>query len=511
MSELLGSVIKRSLQIRQSIDVRLLKPWALQKIVFRRLLEAGSKTQFGRYYDFRGILMSDDPIETFQQNMPVFDYNKLYNEWWHKLLNNEEDVCWEGKVKYFAMSSGTSGAASKYIPITDSMLNAMRRASFKMFFSLSKYKLNASYFSREMLMIGSTSELNDCGSYFTGDLSGINAKMPPLWARGYYRPGTEVAKISDWNQRIDTIAKMAPKWDIGSIVGVPSWVQLTLERIMEYNKLDTLSEIWPNVEVFVHSGIAIGPYKSTFNKIIGKPFNYIDSYLASEGFIAFQNRPNTDAMALLANNGIFFEFIPFDDHNFDADGDLVERPLVLTVNEVIEGQDYALVMSTCAGAWRYLIGDVIRFTNLEKYELIISGRTKHFLSITGEHLSVDNMNKAIQHTQEKLHISIPEFSVTALSSGNFFKHKWFVCYEQPIDPELVKNTIDEYLCEINDDYKTERSAFLGIELELVPPNMFYKWLENQGKSFGQSKVPRVMKAAQYENWQSFLKANNHTV
>ena len=507
MSELLGSVIKRSLQIRQKMDVKLLSPWAMQKMVFRRLLETGSKTQFGRYYDFRGILMSDNPVETFQKNIPVFDYNKLYGEWWYKLLENEEDVCWEGKVKYFAMSSGTSGAASKYIPITDAMLNAMRRASLKMFFSLSKYKLNASYFSREMLMIGSTSDLNDCGGYYTGDLSGINAKMPPLWARGYYRPGTEIAKIADWNQRIDTIAKLAPKWDIGSMVGVPSWVQLTLERIIEYNKLDSISDIWPNMEVFVHSGIAIGPYKSSFNKIIGKPFNYIDSYLASEGFVAFQNRPNTEGMALLANNSIFFEFIPFDDFNFTADGDLVSNPTVLTINEVSQGVDYAIVMSTCAGAWRYLLGDVIKFTDIEKYELIISGRTKHFLSITGEHLSVDNMTKAVQHTQDTLKISIPEFSVTALKSGNFFKHKWYICCEQDIDPEIIKTTIDNYLSEINDDYKTERSAFLGIELEIVPPNMFYQWLENQGKSFGQSKVPRVMKQSQHENWLAFLNAN----
>lgn len=205
-------------------------------------------------------------------------------------------------------------------------------------------------------MIGSSSELQDCGGYFCGDLSGINAKMPPLWVKGYYRPGQEIAKIKDWNERIEMIAKNALKWDIGSMVGVPSWVQLTLEKIIEYHKLDSISDIWPNLEVFVHSGIAIGPYKSSYNKLIKNPIHYIDSYLASEGFVAFQNRPNAEGMVLLANNGIFFEFVPFDENNFTAEGDLVERPVAYTINEVIQGKEYAIVLSTCAGAWRYLLG-----------------------------------------------------------------------------------------------------------------------------------------------------------
>ena len=484
MSEILGSVIKRSLQIRQRIDVKLLSPWALQKMAFRRLLEAGSKTKFGRYYDFRGILMSDNPIETFQNTVPIHDYNALFDQWWHKLLDNEEDVCWEGKVKYFALSSGTSGAPTKYIPITDAMLNYMRRASLKMFFSLSKYRLDSSFYTREMLMIGSSSELQDHGSYFAGDLSGINAKMPPLWVKGYYRPGTEIAKIKDWNERIETIAKNALKWDIGSMVGVPSWVQLTLEKIIEYHKLDSISDIWPNLEVFVHSGIAIGPYKSSFGKLIRKPIHYIDSYLASEGFVAFQNRPNADGMVLLANNGIFFEFVPFDENNFTSEGDLVPNPVAYTINEVLQGKEYAIVLSTCAGAWRYLLGDVVKFVNLEKFELVITGRTKHFLSITGEHLSVDNMNQAVQHAQEKFGVRIQEFTVTALSSGSFFKHQWYVSCEPAVDETALKETIDAYLCQINEDYATERSAFLGLDLNIVPVDKFYGWLSSQGKSFG---------------------------
>jgi len=504
MSDILGSLIKRGLQIRQGIDLKLISPWILQKMVFRRLLDSASKTQFGKHYDFKGILSSDNPIKKFQETVPIHDYNSMYNEWWHRLLDQEQDVCWPGKIEYFALSSGTSGAPSKHIPISDEMLKYMRRASFKVFFSLSKYKFESAFYTREMLAVGSSSDLKDCGGYFAGDLSGINAKMPPLWAKGYYRPGTEISKIADWNERIEVIAQNALDWDIGSIVGVPSWVQLTLEKIIEYHNLDSISDIWPNLEVFVHSGIAIGPYKSSFDKLIKNPINYVDSYLASEGFIAFQNRPNADGMVLLARNGIFFEFVPFDEVNFDAEGDLVQNPTAYTINDVIEGNEYAIVLSTCAGAWRYLLGDVVKFVNMDKFELVITGRTKHFLSITGEHLSVDNMNHAIELAQHALGVCIQEYTVTALRSGAFFKHQWYVSCEPVVDATILKETIDSFLCEINEDYKTERSAFLDIELEVVPVQMFFAWLKFEGRSFGQSKMPRVMKADQHNRWNNFI-------
>jgi len=500
----LGFLIKRSVQIGSQTNRQFMKPERLQRLVFTRLLERAAFTSFGRHYDFRGILMSKKPIETFQNTLPVFDYNAIYDNWWSRTMNNEEDVCWEGKVKYFAVSSGTSGAPSKYIPITEDMLNAMRRGSIKCFFSLSKFNLPASFYSKEMLMIGSSSILQDNGGYYTGDLSGINAKMPPLWVRGYYRPGTEIQKIKDWDDRIKVICQKAPKWDIGSLTGLPSWIQLTLEHIIDYHKLDNINEIWPNLEVFVHSGIAVGPYKKTFEKLCKKPLQYMDAYLASEGFIAFESHPNSKGMSLLLNNKIFFEFIPFNEQNFDENGDLKPNPQALTLEGITEKQDYAIVLNTCAGAWRYLLGDVIRFVDKEKAEIVITGRTKHFLSITGEHVSVDNMNFAIEKAQEIFDIQIPEFTVAALRHGEYFKHKWYVSCDKSIDKQLLIKKLDEALCEANDDYRTERQHFLDVDIEILSNAAFYAWLEKEGRSFGQSKFPRVMKSSQIQEWENFI-------
>jgi hypothetical protein len=444
-------------------------------------------------------------MREFQKTIPIHDYNKMYTEWWHRALENETNVCWPGVIKYFALSSGTSEAASKHIPVSNAMLRSIKRTSVMQMLSLAKYDLPEHVLQKGYLMIGGSTDLNNHGSYFEGDLSGITTSNIPIWFQSFYKPGKEIAHEKDWNVKLEKIVANAKDWDIGFILGVPAWIQIVMEKIIERYKLNNIHEIWPNLTVFVHGGVSFEPYKNGFEKLLAKPLIYIETYLASEGFLAYQNRPDTNAMKLVLNNGIFFEFIPFNEDNFTSEGNLVDDPKVMLIDEIQEGKDYAILISTNAGAWRYLIGDTIKFTSKSKCEIVITGRTKHFLSLCGEHLSVDNMNTAIKKASQHFNIAIPEFMVHGFPHQNLFSHQWYVACDNNVDATVLKDFIDNALKEINDDYKTERShALKDIFLEVLPVKVFNEWMEHKGKSGGQHKFPRVMKGNQLNDWKSFV-------
>ncbi|HMQ46767.1 MAG TPA: GH3 auxin-responsive promoter family protein [Saprospiraceae bacterium] len=501
---LLGNLIKKSLSVGNILDQRPVAPGQSQHRTLRRLIRKASHTAFGQYYNFKDLLKSPRLISDFKQTVPIHDYDLIHDRWWHMSLNHVENVTWKGYVRHFALSSGTSGAPSKHIPVTDDMLRSMRRAGLKMFIALNNFDIDPELYTKPMLMLGGSSDLQHQKGYFMGDLSGINASKPPFWLRPYYKPGTKIARINDWDSKISEIAKKAPEWDIGFLVGIPSWLQLMMERVIEYHQVDTIHDIWPNLSVCVHGGIAFEPYKKGFEKLLARPIIYMDSYLASEGFIAYQARPETRAMRVVLNVGIFYEFIPFTEENFDDDGHIIGTPKSFTIDQVEENRDYALLITTCAGAWRYLIGDTVRFLDKERNEIIITGRTKHFLSICGEHLSIDNMNHGIQALEEELGLSIREFTVIPVHEGNFFAHKWYIGVEEPADADRVKTVLDERLKQINDDYRIERKAVLGIQVQLLPIATFYNWQAHKGKLGGQNKFPRVMKGELAKEWEAFV-------
>ena len=475
--------------------------------VLKKLLRKARFTEFGQHYKFDEILMSNHPEKIFNGLLPIFDYNKIYKEWWHRTLENKPDICWPGRIKYYALSSGTSESSSKYIPITNDLLRGNKIAMLKHLFTLRTYQdLPVKSIGKGWLTVGGSTDLEKKDGYYAGDLSGITAKKAPFWFQPFYKPGKKISKEKDWNKKIDEIVEKAPQWDIGFIVGVPAWIQLCMERIIERYKLETIHDIWPNLGFFVHGGVAFEPYKKGFEKLLARPLIYIETYLASEGFIAYQDRQYAKGMKLVTSGHIFFEFIPFDDKNFDADGEVVNNPEVLIIDEVEEGKDYALLLSTNAGTWRYLIGDTIKFIDKENTEIVITGRTKHFLSLVGEHLSVDNMNKAVQMVSEELNISIPEFTVAGIPHGNFFGHHWFVACDDRVDRIMLCNRIDEILKELNDDYAVERkSALQEIKLDILSEEDFMEFMRQKGKIGGQHKFPRVLKGRMLEDWQKFLK------
>jgi len=482
-------------------------PRRQQLRVLKKLLKKARFTEFGQHYRFDDILLSRFPAKKFQELVPVHDYSKIYNEWWKKTLEGVPDVTWPGKIKYYALSSGTSEAASKYIPVTRDMLRSNTINYLKQLLTLLNYEdVNRKAITKGFLMLGGATDLKrGKAGWYAGDLSGILAKKRPFWFQTFYKPGGRIAAIADWNQKLNEIVEHAKEWDIGYIVGVPAWCQMCMEMVIEHYKLKNIHEIWPNLGFFVHGGVAFEPYKKGFEKLLGKPIVYIENYLSSEGFIGYKTREHAKGMQLVLDNNIFFEFIPFDDKNFDSEGNLIDSHEAKMIHEVEEGKEYALLISTNSGAWRYLIGDTIKFVDLKKSEVAITGRTKHYLSLTGEHLSVENMNRAIELVSEEFNISIPEYTIVGFPYQTLFAHRWYIATNDKIDPEKLRKRIDENLRELNDDYATERdSALKEVFLEVLPEQTFMQFMELKGKLGSQHKFPRVMKGRMLEEWERFL-------
>ena len=511
---ILGTLLKKGIMLRESLEQLYTSPLDLQKQELRNLLINCQDTKFGKTHAFQKILASfkegkDNFYKSYKSQIPIYDYDKIYDEWWYEAKNGQKDVCWPGKIKYFALSSGTSGASSKYIPITRDMVKSIRKTSMRQILTMSKYDLPASLFSKGILMLGGSTDLKKSGHYFEGDLSGITTSQIPFWFQHFYKPGKKISKTKDWKGKLEEIVKKAPEWDIGIIVGVPAWLQILMENIIERYGVETIHDIWPNLQIFVHGGVSFEPYKRGFEKLLGKPLYYMETYLASEGFIAFQAYPNRKSMRLVLNNGIFYEFVPFTDKNFDDEGKLREDAQTLKIDEVEENKEYALLITTNAGAWRYMIGDVIKFTSVEDCEIVITGRTKLFMSLCGEHLSVDNMNKAIENVEEELKIDVREFTLLGDRSGSLFAHHWFIGTDDDVDQDKLKDRIDHHLKKLNDDYSVERSSALKeVKLDVLSTNVFYEWMESQGKVGSQNKFPRVLKKEKAQLWKTFLEEQN---
>ena len=482
-------------------------PRSQQEKVLKKLLTKARFTAFGQQYRFDDILMKQDPVKHFQQWVPVHDYQKIYDEWWIQTLDGVPDVTWPGKIHYYALSSGTSEASSKYIPVTKDMLRSNRVNYLRQLLSLISYeKLPRNAVTKGFLMLGGSTDLQKGkAGWYAGDLSGILMKNKPFWFQTFYKPGGRIAAMKDWNQKLSEIVENAKEWDIGYIVGVPVWCQMCMEMVIEHYKLKNIHEIWPNLGFFVYVGVAFQPYKKGFEKLLGKPIVYIENYLASEGFIGFKDKQNAKGIRLVLNNNIFMEFVAFDEKNFNSDGKMIDNPVTFLVDEVEEGKEYALLMSTNSGAWRYLIGDTIRFVDKKRCEIVITGRTKHFLSLVGEHLSVDNMNKAIELVSNDLNICIPEFTVVGLPYENFFAHQWYIATNDKVDPDVLKYKLDQFLCTLNDDYAVERtSALKEVLVKVLPEDAFLKFMELKGKVGSQHKFPRVLKGRMLEDWNKYL-------
>lgn len=502
---LLGKIIKGAVHLGYNLVSEVNDPVAAQQEILKELLTKAAGTAFGIHYGFDQMLESDNIMQAFASRVPIHEYHDIYNGWWHRQRAGVSDVTWPGFTEYFALSSGTTGGPSKHIPVSEDMIKAIRTTGIRQILSLANFDLPADIYEKEILMLGSTTQLVDKGDYLEGEISGISASRIPGWFESYYKPGKDIASLNDFDARVQEIVLQAPKWDIGALSGIPSWIQLMLERVVEHHNLKTIHDIWPNLSIYATGGIAYEPYRKGFEKLLARPIIFVDTYLASEGFFAFQSRPETRAMALVLNNGIYFEFVPFNEQNFDGEGKLVENPTVVSIGDVEEEQEYALLASTCSGAWRYMIGDTVRFTDKARSEILITGRIKHFLSVTGEQLSVENMNDAFAQIEKELGITVREFTVSAIPYEQYFAHRWYIGTDDPVDASIVMEKLDTTLKSLNKNYRRARERGLKqVYVELLSPSVFYRWQESNNKLGGQTKTPRVMTKDQLANWEEFI-------
>jgi hypothetical protein len=507
---IIGKIIKSAVEVADKIFTNSNHKDA-QEAVLKNLLSKAKNTAFGKFYQFEKVLKSENPRDAFASEVPYFDYDHIREEWWQKVIDGAEDITWPGKVKYFAVSSGTT-STKKHIPVTDEMILSIRKAGLQQIKGIADFDLPAEFFEKEILMFGSSTNLKEVNGHFEGEISGISASQIPTWFDGFYRPGPEISGIDDWDLRVETLAKEATNWDIGGISGIPSWIELMLKKVIAYHKVENIHDIWPNFQVYTSGGVAFEPYRKSFERLTGKPITVIDTYLASEGYLATQLRKDTDAMTLITDNGIYFEFVPFKPENMNEDGSVNQDAKALKIEEVAEGTDYVLIISTVSGAWRYMIGDTVAFTDREKAEIKITGRTKHFLNVVGSQLSVIQMNKALEQLGEEYEIEIKEFTVSAVLKNDDYLHRWYLGLEGKTDKseEEFAKRLDEILQGTNKNYKVARNkALKSVETRLVPVKLFQKWTEETKQKGGQVKIPRVMKEEEFNDWEKYVGQNKH--
>ena len=500
---IIGNIIKGFIDVRDTFAGEK-NPVEEQREVLSNLLKKAKDTAFGKHYGFDEILMTENPAAVFAEKIPYHDYNKISEEWWQKLHEGDTDVTWPGSPDYYALSSGTTGKTSKRIPVTEAMISSIRDAGIEQVYALSNFDLPPDFFEKGILMLGSSTDLQEVDDHKEGEISGISASNIPNWFRGYYKPGEDIAEIDDWDERVQRIAEEAKNWDIGGLSGIPSWMELMLQKVIDFHGVDHIHKIWPNLQVYTSGGVAFGPYEKSFNALLGKSITVIDTYLASEGFIAFQARPETDAMQLVTDGGIYFEFVPFKPEYINQDGSLVDSAPAVTLSEVELEQDYVLIISTVAGAWRYIIGDTIAFTDIERAEIKITGRTKFFLNTVGSQLSVNKLDDAVQYLEEEFSMQIPEYTLCAKRIEGDFYHCWYLGTQEEKDNLKLAKALDDFLKQANKNYQVARTKALeGVKVTTVKPNVFHDWNGRNKKKGGQVKMERVMGEEKFAEWEEF--------
>jgi phenylacetate-coenzyme A ligase PaaK-like adenylate-forming protein len=500
---IIGKFIKKSTAIGFKRNAKKNSEYKNQLSSLCALLELAKITKFGMVHSFHAILKNTDVVSQFQKNVPITNYEEFYDKWLKQTLQGAKNHTWKGKIKYFALSSGTTGSPSKRLPISIEMIRSFQKTSINQLTLLHELNLPESFFSASVLTVGGSIELTKKDKHIEGDLSGILKKHTTLLATPFTKPGNRISRIKNWDEKIKAIIEKAPKWNIGIIAGIPSWCILLMEEIVEHYQLTSIHDIWPNLSIYVHGGVFMDPYISRLNKLTKSNVILMNTYLASEGYFAYQENPRSNGMKLLLSNGIFYEFIPFNSTYFDENGELLNKHNAYTINEVQKDVDYALVISTNAGLWRYLIGDLVRFENITKREIRITGRIKQFLSLCGEHLSLDNIYQALLSISDSFQISISEFTIYADIENQC--HHWFLGIDEEVNQNELLRNLDKNLSSINDDYAYVRKYNLNTPIiSIIKTSKFHEFLASQGKKGSQNKMARVLNEQQKADWIKFI-------
>ncbi|WP_298391288.1 GH3 auxin-responsive promoter family protein [Hydrotalea sp.] len=486
--KLLSPAISRFARLRNwRIEQWMQNPIATQRDVLQDLVTHGQFTEFGRKYGMNNLFT----IKEFKQRIPINEYDDL-KPYIERLMQGEQNLLWNTPVYWFAKSSGTTSDKSKFIPITEESLQDCHYQSAKDVLSL-YYKFNpeSDLLTGKGLVIGGShqiSAINEEAQY--GDLSAVLLQNTPMWASWIRTPELSIALMDEWEHKIEQLAQSTIHENVTSISGVPTWTLLLIKHILEITGKNTLSEVWPNLELYLHGGVSFVPYREQFKKLIGKNIFYLDLYNASEGFFAAQNDADEEGMLLFLDYGIFYEFMPAEEYG-------KESPVTIGLQQVVTGKNYAPVISTNGGLWRYLTGDTIQFTSLNPFKIKVSGRLKHFINAFGEELIVDNTDKAIAIAAQKTNCIINEYTAAPVyfSDDQNGAHEWLIEFEQPPqNMEYFAFELDCALKLLNSDYEAKRQKDIALGMPVVhavQKNIFNGWLRQKGKLGGQHKVPRL--------------------
>ena len=462
-------------------------PVASQREVLQHLVTAAQYTEFGKKHHFSKLFS----VKDFKRSIPIQEYDDV-KPYIQKMMDGEENILWNTPVNWFAKSSGTTSDKSKFIPISEESLQDNHFKGSKDV--LTTYYENfpsSDLLTGKGLVIGGShqlSKVNDDIQY--GDLSAVLMQNSPFWGQWLRTPELSIALLDEWENKIEKLASITAEENVTSIAGVPTWTLLLLKRILEIKGKKTIKEVWPNLELYINGGVSFVPYREQFEKIIGGKINYLEIYNASEGFFAGQQSPDDDGMLLFTEHGIFYEFMPVEEYG-------KPNPQTMGLRNVVVGKNYALVISTTGGLWRYLIGDTVQFTSINPYKIKVSGRLKHYMNAFGEEVIVDNSDKAIATAAEKTNSIVNDYTAAPVyfSKDSNGAHEWLIEFDKaPIDMHQFTIELDLALKNSNSDYEAKRYKDIALRLPIVHAlrkGIFTQWLRNKGKLGGQHKVPRL--------------------
>lgn len=492
---ILGSIISlvNSRRLSQIEDFKN-RPEEIQQDQLTELLKKASETEIGHKYDFESI----HNYETFQSRIPVQDYESI-RPYIERLRQGEKNLLWPGEIKWFAKSSGTTSTKSKFIPVTNESLEDCHFRGGKDVLALYyQNRPDSEMYSGKCLTLGGSHQINNFSndSYY-GDLSAILIENLPFWTHFMRTPEQSIALMDEWEAKLEKITETTIKENVTSLAGVPSWFMVLIKHVLEKTGKKNLLEVWPNLELFIHGGINFTPYRNQYKDIIPTDkMNYLETYNASEGFFAIQDDLSIHSMLLMLDYGVFYEFVPLKELTKPF-------PNAKTIEGVETGVDYALVITTNGGLWRYLIGDTVRFTSVNPHRIIITGRTKHYINAFGEELMIENAERALEKACHETGAIIKEYTAAPIFMASETKgtHEWLVEFEKaPSCHDTFITVLDETLQAVNSDYEAKRYKNITLEkphLVVARPGLFIHWLKSKNKLGGQNKVPRLANNREY--------------
>jgi len=489
--QITANIFKRNVSRIQAVTG---DPVTSQQRTFDQLISTAKYTEWGKKYDYPNVSTVND----LRNRFPVQDYDTL-KPYIERIMQGEQQVLWPSHISWFAKSSGTTSDKSKFIPVTDDALKDCHYKASRDVLAMYLYQNPSSkLFTGKTLLMGGSHQINKLNHYSKfGDVSAVMMQNMPVFGRYAMTPSLKIALMDEWESKIEAMANYTLHQNVTSIAGVPTWTIVLIRRLFEMTGKDNLRDIWPHMELYIHGGVSFKPYKTQFNELIrNSNMHYVETYNASEGFFAFQDQLDSDELLLMPDYGIFYEFIPADE--FDK-----EDPKTITLGEVETGKNYAVVISTNAGLWRYKIGDTVRFTSVKPYRIQISGRVKHFINAFGEELIVDNSDKAIAEASLQTNSKVIDYTAAPIYIEGNEKggHEWIIEFETiPNDIDQFTAILDKTLQAVNSDYEAKRHKDLALKMPLVhiaQKGTFYEWLRSKGKLGGQHKVPRLSNDRKY--------------